>query len=46
GKVANIPFAPEKGSHKITLTKVVYIDRDDFRLEDSPGYYGLAPGKV
>ncbi|KAK9832832.1 hypothetical protein WJX81_005150 [Elliptochloris bilobata] len=27
------------------LTRVVYIEQDDFREEDSRGYFGLAPGK-
>ncbi|CAM9224184.1 unnamed protein product [Choristocarpus tenellus] len=44
-EVPDIPFAPEKGSHKLTLTKVLYVDSSDFRREDAPDYYGLAPGK-
>lgn len=31
---------------KLTLSKVVYIDSKDFRLEDSPDFYGLAPDKI
>ena len=31
--------------YELPLTRVVYIDREDFREEDSKGYYGLAPGK-
>ncbi|XP_019100953.1 PREDICTED: glutamine--tRNA ligase, cytoplasmic-like, partial [Camelina sativa] len=31
--------------YKVPFSRVVYIDRDDFRLEDSEDYYGLAPGK-
>ena len=31
--------------YELPLTRVVYIDRDDFREQDSKGYYGLAPGK-
>ncbi|ARF12130.1 glutaminyl-tRNA synthetase [Klosneuvirus KNV1] len=33
-------------SHEITLSNKVYIERDDFRLEDSPQYFRLAPGKI
>jgi glutaminyl-tRNA synthetase len=33
------------GMHKLSLSNIVYIDRDDFRLEDDPSYYGLAPNK-
>jgi glutaminyl-tRNA synthetase len=45
----DIPFSPknpEMGSHKFQLTKTVYIDRSDFREEDSKGYFRLAPGKT
>ncbi|ODA83105.1 hypothetical protein RJ55_01614 [Drechmeria coniospora] len=34
------------GSHKVKFTKTVYIDRSDFREEDSKGYFRLAPGKA
>ncbi|KAL0678656.1 hypothetical protein Bca4012_006637 [Brassica carinata] len=27
------------------FSRVVYIDQSDFRMKDSKGYYGLAPGK-
>lgn len=37
---------PSLQTHTITLTRVVYIERDDFREVDDPSYYGLAPGKV
>ena len=32
-------------SYAAPLTRVVYIEHDDFREEDARGYYGLAPGK-
>jgi len=35
-----------RGTHPVPLSRVVYINRDDFRLEDSKDFYGLAPGKV
>lgn len=43
----DIPFSKiqEVGSHKVNLTKKVFIDRADFREEDSKDYYRLAPGK-
>jgi len=34
------------GTHAINLTKIVYIDQDDFRLEDSADYFGLAVNKT
>jgi glutaminyl-tRNA synthetase len=33
------------GVHTVTLTSPLYIDATDFRLEDDPQYYGLAPNK-
>ena len=32
--------------HTIHLTRTLYIEREDFRFEDSGDYYGLAPGKT
>ncbi|KAK0276908.1 Glutaminyl-tRNA synthetase [Friedmanniomyces endolithicus] len=43
-----VPFDPkdkEKGTHKVPFTKTLYIDRDDFREEDDPDFFRLAPGK-
>ncbi|PHH52378.1 putative glutamine--tRNA ligase [Ceratocystis fimbriata CBS 114723] len=43
-----LPFSPKDpkmGSHKVTLSKTLYIDRSDFREEDSKGYFRLAPNK-
>ena len=42
----NFPRNPALGSHKISITNVVYIEQNDFREVDSSDYYGLAPGKV
>ena len=33
-------------TYKVPLTRVVYIERTDFRAEDADDYYGLAPGKT
>ncbi|KAG4304642.1 hypothetical protein PORY_002035 [Pneumocystis oryctolagi] len=33
------------GTHRVPFTSRIFIDRDDFRIEDSPNYYRLAPGK-
>jgi glutaminyl-tRNA synthetase len=43
--VPNHPYE-DKGTHKVPLTRVVYIERTDFRPVDEKGYYGLAPGKT
>jgi glutaminyl-tRNA synthetase len=40
------PKVPAMGSHKVTFTPTVYIDRSDFRETDDPRYYRLAPGKT
>ncbi|KAG7449026.1 glutaminyl-tRNA synthetase [Guyanagaster necrorhizus] len=40
------PKVPELGASKIPFTRTIYIDADDFRLEDSKDYFRLAPGKT
>ena len=47
-EMAESPFSkdPTIGSHQIPFTKVVYIERSDFREVDSPDYFRLAPGKT
>jgi glutaminyl-tRNA synthetase len=44
--VQNVATDPSLGTHAITLTSTLYIDASDFRLEDDPQYYGLAPNKA
>ena len=47
-EMVELPFAkdPAVGSHTVPFTKVVYIERSDFREIDSPDYFRLAPGKT
>jgi glutaminyl-tRNA synthetase len=40
------PKVPDLGSSSVPLTRTIYIDADDFRLEDSKDYFRLAPGKT
>ncbi|KAF6762083.1 glutamine-tRNA ligase [Ephemerocybe angulata] len=40
------PKVPELGTTSIPLTRTIYIEADDFRLEDSKDYFRLAPGKT
>ena len=42
-----LPFGkdPKIGVHSVPFTRVVYIDRSDFREVDSKDYFRLAPGK-
>lgn len=41
----NHPKDASKGTHIIPLTKVLYIEKSDFRMEDQKGYKRLAPNK-
>ncbi|TCD70441.1 hypothetical protein EIP91_003522 [Steccherinum ochraceum] len=40
------PKVPELGTSKVPFTRTIYIDAEDFRLEDSKDYFRLAPGKT
>ncbi|OAR01630.1 hypothetical protein LLEC1_03285 [Akanthomyces lecanii] len=43
------PFSPKDpslGTHKLALTKTIYIDRADFRDTDDKNFYRLAPGRT
>lgn len=41
-QVPNFPQNPEQGTHKITLDRVIYIERSDFKLEPEKGYRRLS----
>eukprot|EP01099_Mayorella_cantabrigiensis_P002286 TRINITY_DN2008_c0_g4_i1.p1 TRINITY_DN2008_c0_g4~~TRINITY_DN2008_c0_g4_i1.p1 ORF type:complete len:700 (-),score=166.98 TRINITY_DN2008_c0_g4_i1:163-2262(-) len=43
--IPNHPRLPEHGNHEIKFGRQFYIDRSDFRAEDSKDYFGLAPNK-
>lgn len=40
------PTNPEKGSYKVPLTNIVYIDQTDFRIEANKKFFGFAPGRT
>ncbi|KAJ7507980.1 glutamine-tRNA ligase [Mycena galericulata] len=40
------PKVAALGTASIPFTRTIYIDADDFRLEDSKDYFRLAPGKT
>ena len=40
------PKNEEKGKRKIRLTKLVYVDREDIKVVDEKGFYGIAPNKA
>jgi glutaminyl-tRNA synthetase len=41
----NNPEDPGMGTRKVPFSKVLYIERDDFREVPPPQYYRLAPGR-
>jgi len=43
--VPNHPKDASRGSHNVSFSQVIYIERSDFRLDDMKGYKRLAPGK-
>jgi len=43
--MANHPKEDSLGSRQMALSSPIYIERDDFREDDDPKYFGLAPGK-
>jgi len=44
--VPNHPKLPDRGSHDVPFTNVLYIEKSDFRLDDVKGYKRLAPGQT
>ncbi|KAF2101538.1 glutaminyl-tRNA synthetase [Rhizodiscina lignyota] len=48
-EVLTVPFDPKKpdgDSRKVPISRKIYIDRADFREEDDPNFFRLAPGKT
>jgi len=43
--VQNSPTDASLGSHSVTLTESIYIDSEDFRLDEDPNFYRLTPGR-
>ena len=41
----NNPEDPEMGTRKVPFSKVIYIERDDFREDPPEKYFRLAPGR-
>jgi len=41
----NNPEDPSAGTRKVPFSRVLYIERDDFREEPPPKYFRLAPGR-
>jgi glutaminyl-tRNA synthetase len=43
--VVNNPEDPSGGTRKVPFSKVIYVERDDFREVPPPKYFRLAPGR-
>ncbi len=44
-----IPLFPKdetRGNRKIKLSKKIYVERSDIKLQDEKGFYGIAPNKI
>jgi len=41
----NHPMDKQRGTHKLPFSKILYIERSDFRLENDKDFFGLAPNK-
>ena len=44
-ETVNNPEDPSKGSRKVPFSRVLYIERDDFREDPPQGFFRLAPGR-
>ncbi|BBB47577.1 glutamine--tRNA ligase/YqeY domain fusion protein [Pelolinea submarina] len=44
-EIDNNPTDPESGTRKVPFSKVIYIEKDDFREVAPPKYHRLAPGQ-
>lgn len=43
--VPNFPNNPQQGSHNVTLDRVIYIERSDFKENPEKGYHRLSPNQ-
>ncbi|KAL0487316.1 glutaminyl tRS [Acrasis kona] len=41
----NHPVHADRGTRMLPFSKILYIEKSDFRLQDDKTYYGLAPNK-
>ncbi|MGE5585473.1 MAG: glutamine--tRNA ligase/YqeY domain fusion protein [Bacillota bacterium] len=44
-EAVNNPEDPSMGTRKVPFSRVLYIERDDFREDPPPKFYRLAPGR-
>uniref|UniRef100_R7W940 glutamine--tRNA ligase n=1 Tax=Aegilops tauschii TaxID=37682 RepID=R7W940_AEGTA len=44
-KWPDAPADEASSYYKVPFSKIIYIEKTDFRVKDSKDYYGLAPGK-
>ena len=45
-KAPLFPKDPSKGVRSLPYQRVLYVDREDVKMEDEPKFLGFAPGKV
>jgi len=45
-EVRDFPKDASKGTHTVLLSKEIYVDESDVKLEDSKDFWGIGPGKV
>lgn len=44
-----MPLFPKdetRGNRKVKLSKRIFVERSDIKLQDEKGFYGIAPNKV
>ena len=44
-EAVNNPEDPSAGTRKVPFSRVLYIERDDFREDPPPKFFRLAPGR-
>jgi glutaminyl-tRNA synthetase len=44
--ILNFPNMSNSTKHTVNVGNIIYIDKEDFRMVDSPKYYRLAPNKI
>ena len=43
-KMENHPYYPERGTHDVSFSRTLWVERDDFMEEPVKGYFRLFPG--
>jgi glutaminyl-tRNA synthetase len=43
---SDFPKNPERGSHQVTLSKTLYVEKQDIRLDNNKDHFGINPNKI